>query len=89
MVGQWELSEMKIVDLPEKVATAFNQALDDKVGAKFEPVLFCGEQIVHGINYMFICKETLSDREGTKQLVKVVVNELDGACKVVLIDRIL
>ena len=88
LLGAWELAEMKAAPLPEKAATAFSGATSSMVGAKYVPVLYCGEQLVHGVNYMFICEQTLSAQGAPRHLVKMVVNSSEQGSSIVNIERI-
>lgn len=93
-VGGYTLAPMQACSLPQKVATGFTQVAASMVGAKYLPVLYVGEQIVHGINHMLICKQTLLDRDATEHLVEVVLNQnlddgsLVGEWSVVSITRL-
>ena len=55
MVGTWKIPEMEPVKLPEMAATAFADVIRGLIGATYIPVLYCGEQVVNGTNYMIIC----------------------------------
>ena len=74
MLGTWEIAKMKKSSLPEKVASGFSEATKNLKGAKYRPVLYCGKQIVAGTNHMIICKQTLSDREGTEHVVAILLH---------------
>lgn len=89
MVGAFVLADLQAVTLPEDVDTAFKAATSEMVGATYTPVLYCGHQIVQGINYMILCEQRLSDKDQTKHLVKMIVNAFMGECKIVLIDQII
>ncbi len=80
MVGQWNLIDHKACDLPEKAASAFNAVYGgSRLGCEIKPVLYCGEQLVSGHNYMYICESTMITNPPIRKLIKVVVNEsLDG-----------
>lgn len=93
MTGAWKLAEMEPCALPEKVATGFTEAFEGLVGAHYIPVLYCGEQLVHGTNHMLICKQTLVTQPPAEHLVKVILNEPlptdeDQNWKIVSIDEI-
>ena len=75
MLGTWEIAKMKKSSLPEKVANGFSEATKNLKGAKYRPVLYCGKQIVAGTNHMIICKQTLSDREGTEHVVAMMLHQ--------------
>lgn len=77
--GGWEIAEMQPGLLPEKVASAFSEVTSSLIGAKYVPVLYCGQQIVHGSNHMVICEQTiLCDHtifpKDQKSLVSMIIN---------------
>ena len=79
-LGGWNIDEMKGVNLPQKVASAFTEITSGLVGAEYMPVLYVGT------NYCIIALQTLVTRETTKQLVKMVIHvDLDGAARLVLV----
>ena len=89
MVGAWTLAKMEAVDLPEKAAAAFSKVTNGMVGAKYIPVLYCGEQLVNGTNYMIICKQTLVTNPPEEHLVTIVINcSAQGSCSIVSINQI-
>lgn len=88
VVGGWELVEMKACNLPEDVATGFSTVVNSLVGAKYLPVLYAGKQVVHGVNHMIICEQTLAARDATKHLVKMVLNDMNGDWSIVSIEQI-
>ena len=79
ILGGWELVEMQSCPLPEKVATGFAEVTQSMLGARYVPVLYVATQVVHGINHMLICKQTLAAQGAPERLVKMVLNQnLDG-----------
>ena len=92
--GGWELAEMQSCSMPEKVASGFTEVTHALVGAKYVPVLYVGKQVVHGMNYMIICKQTLAVQGATEHLVNMVLNQntddgsLVGKWSVVSIEQI-
>lgn len=88
MVGTWKIEKMQEASLPEIVATGFATVTRDLVGASYLPVLYVGEQVVKGINYMIICKQTLSDKSATEHIVKMVINSFQNDWSIVFIDTI-
>ncbi len=80
MVGQWKVFEQQACDLPEKAATAFGAVYgEERLGFEIKPVLYCGEQLVSGHNYMFICEVTQVTNPPKRKLLQVVIYEtLDG-----------
>ena len=85
-LGGWNIDEMKSVNLPQKVQSAFTEIMSGLVGAEYMPVLYVGSQLVNGTNYWIIALQTLVTRETQKQLVKVIIHvDLDGATSLVSI----
>ncbi len=89
MVGAWNLAAMKPVNLPERVATAFSEVTNSLLGAKYVPVLYCGEQLVHGTNYMIICKQTIVTLGAPEHLVTMVINCSEQGNSIVKIEQII
>lgn len=88
MVGAWKIEKMQAAKLPEIVATGFAAVTSDMVGASYLPVLYVGEQVVRGTNYMIICKQTLSDKSSAEHIVKMVINLFENTWSIVIIDTI-
>lgn len=92
--GGWELAEMLACSLPEKVASGFSEVTHAMVGAKYVPVLYVGTQVVHGMNHMIICKQTLAVQGAAEHLVNMVLNQnvddgsIVGKWSVVSIEQI-
>lgn len=74
MLGGYELAQMDACGLPEVVASGFTKVTQSMLGAKYVPVLYVGQQVVCGVNYMIICKQTLSTAGAEEHLVKMVIN---------------
>ncbi len=87
-VGGWNLKEISS-KLPKDVEKGFKEETEHLVGASYEPVLYVGSQVVAGINYMIICKQTLSDKDATEHIVKLVINDFNEKWSIVSIDEIL
>lgn len=88
MTGTWNLANMEAVSLPQKVATAFTDVTKGLIGAGYIPVLYCGEQLVHGTNYMIICKQTLVTNPPVEHLVTMVINCSEQGSSIVRIEQI-
>lgn len=93
MTGTWKLADINPCNLPEKVATGFSSTLVNLDGAYYIPVLYCGEQLVHGTNHMLICKQTLATAQSEEHLTKVILNQplptdADQTWKLISIDAI-
>lgn len=87
IAGGWNLKEMSS-KLPTEVEKGFKEVTQHLVGASYETMLYVGSQVVAGINYMIICKQTLSDKDATEHLVKLVINVLNEKWSIVSIDEI-
>ena len=92
--GGWKLAKMKACGLPEKVASGFTEVTHAMAGAKYVPVLYVGTQVVHGMNHMIICTQTLAVQGATEHLIKMVLNQnvddgsIVGKWSVVSIEQI-
>ena len=89
MVGTWKIPEMGPVNLPEKAATAFTEVIRGLIGATYVPVLYCGEQLVHGTNYMIICKQTIAVKDAPEHIVSMVINCSEQGNSIVKIEEII
>lgn len=79
MLGGWNIADVSPCNLPQRVASAFTGALDGYVGASYEPLLYVGSQVVNGMNYAVIAKETTPSAGGSyEHIALVVVNEKAG-----------
>lgn len=87
-VGAYELPPMQPANLPQEAATAFSEVISSMVGAKYMPVLYCGKQIVHGTNYMIICKQTLAVQGAAEHVVKMIINCSEQGNSIVEIETI-
>lgn len=80
-IGGWDYSVVGACKLPEKVATGFNEAFSSLLGATYTPALYCGTQIVHGVNHMIICKVKFATQGSSDALMKVMLNEVENEGK--------
>lgn len=78
MFGQLQLEHFDgLTKMPQRAASAWCAVFDDgRVGASFKPLLYLGQQVVHGVNYYFIAEETLVVRGDFRRVVKLVIHEL-------------
>lgn len=88
MIGGWNFDVLKACDLPEKVATGFTEVFSKLVGADYVPVLYCGTQVVHGMNHMLICKSKICHPDAVDRITKVVLNEVEDKWSIVSIEEI-
>lgn len=88
--GGWKLAEMQPCNLPQEVATGYNQVVQSLVGADYTPVLYVGQQVVAGMNYMIICKQKIVVPDPPEHLVEVIINSAPttGAWSLVRINQI-
>jgi len=70
--------------LPQKAASAAS-AIEtaELTGASYKPIMYVGTQIVRGVNYYFICEQTLVTARPEKHIVKLAVNEFQGKFELV------
>lgn len=73
--GAWNFSNSSSTGLPQKVATGFTDVTQDLEGANYEFLLYCGNQVVNGINHMIICNKTLVTKEGHGTLAVMILHE--------------
>ena len=73
-LGGWNIDEMKGVNLPQKVQSAFTAVTGGLVGADYEPVLYVGSQVVNGTNYCILAKQTIITATPEVRLVKMIIN---------------
>lgn len=73
--GGWNFSNSSSTGLPQKVATGFADVTQDLEGANYEFLLYCGNQVVNGINHMIICNKTLVTKEGHGTLAVMILHE--------------
>lgn len=57
-------------------------------GVSYVPVLYCGEQIVHGTNYMIICKQMIIVPGAPEHLVRMIINVSEKGAGIVQIEEI-
>lgn len=87
--GGWKLADFNAAALPEKAASAFTAVTKELIGATYTPVLYCGQQTVKGTNYMLVCEQKLSDMEGTRHLVQMIINEFQNEYYIVSVQMII
>lgn len=89
LLGGWNIDEMKSVNLPQKVASAFTAVTGGIVGAEYQPVLYVGKQVVNGTNYCLFALQTLVIARPEKRLVKMIINEAtDGTVSLVSVSGV-
>ena len=89
MLGGWNIDEIKTVNLPQKVASAFTAVTGGITGADYQPVLYVGKQIVNGTNYCLLAIQRLVVPNAEKRLVKMIINESsDGTVSLVSVSGV-
>lgn len=88
MAGAWNFDVLKACELPQEVASGFTEVFSKFEGADYMPVLYCGTQVVHGLNHMIICKTRICHPDAVDRLTKVILNEVDGKWSIVSIEEI-
>ncbi len=93
VAGGWTITEdfknYPVCDLPQGVADAFSEVMKNWVGAKYEPLMYLGTQVVSGTNHMILCRETLADREQTVKAATVIMNApVSGEPQILAINQI-
>ncbi len=76
-VGAFEIAKnIPACKLPNEVQAAFDAVYGNLMGCSYTPVLYCGQQVVSGMNYMIICKTTPIVRhpELAEELIKVIIH---------------
>lgn len=78
-------------EIPEKAKEAFDAAVDDVVGAKFEIVAYVGRQLVHGINHKFIItgQPVTANPDEPKKLSVATINVLGDKVSNMLVEPLL
>ena len=74
LLGGWNVDEMKAVNLPQKVQSAFTTITGGLVGADYQPVLYVGSQVVNGTNYCILALQSIVAPNAEKRLVKMIIN---------------
>ncbi len=74
LLGGWNYDEVKAVNLPQKVASAFTSITSELVGADYMPIAYAGSQVVNGINHCIIALQTVVVPNPVKRLVKMIIN---------------
>lgn len=85
---------MQSINLPQKLATAFLEVTSSLAGATYIHVLYCDQQIVHGLNHMIICVQTTSIdhiimQSEKKDLIAMVINISEQGSSIVEIKQII
>ena len=89
VLGGWNIDEMKGVNLPQKAQSAFTAVTSELVGADYMPVLYVGSQVVNGMNYCVLAKQTIITSTPENRLVKMIINvDTKGVASLVSVSGI-
>jgi len=73
--------------MPQEAATAWD-AVKEVVGTKYKPVMYIGDQVVKGVNHVFIAEQTLTTATPERHIVTIKVNIFEGKAEHLTIERI-
>ncbi len=89
LLGGWDVSEMKGVNLPQKVQSAFTAVTARLDGQDYEPVLYVGSQVVNGTNHCILALQRLVVPGPESRLVKMIINvDTKGTARLVSVSGI-
>lgn len=74
LLGGWTINPVKGM-LPQKLASGWDEALGTLIGAKYDPIVYVGSQVVNGTNHMIIAKQTRMTANSDTAIVQIVLNE--------------
>jgi hypothetical protein len=80
--GQIELNQFEACKLPQRAASAFS-VLEGLTGATYKPLVYCGTQIVKGVNHYFIAEMTIAYSTPQRHIVSLCINEFEGDYKLI------
>lgn len=95
LVGAWQAVTDKPCDLPEDVASGFQECMGSMRGAQYMPIAYVAKRLTHGVDHMLISRQTLAVEGEQEHLVKVVLNQslddgtVEGQWSVVSIEDML
>ncbi len=80
ILGGWTIpGKLENVNLPQALASGFAKVcMDYFEGVSLVPVLYCGKQVVSGINHMLVCTRQNPDEKEPSGVGKLVVNIPEG-----------
>lgn len=87
LVGGWAVpEEYKVINLPADAAVAFSKAADAYEAGTLEPLALLGSQVVAGMNYAVLCRETTDT--GSNTVVAFIYAALDGTASVLSVSTL-
>ncbi|MDO4940072.1 MAG: hypothetical protein Q4E33_00070 [Erysipelotrichaceae bacterium] len=83
LLGGWKVYEGdNKCDVPDEVVDALTKATEGMTGASYTPIALLGTQVVSGINYSILCKETVIASEPmTNYSIVIVYKNTSGDCE--------
>lgn len=83
MFGKIELENFTgLTSMPQGAASAWS-AVENLIGVTYKPLLYCGKQIVKGINHFFIAEMTTLNRFAERHIALLAINEFEGKYELV------
>ena len=88
ILGGWQLNDDDTIGWATEEATAaFEKATTELTGADYQIVAQLGQQVVSGMNYMFLCKETMvTANPVTKLSIVTIYADLEGNAKIANVE---
>lgn len=84
MLGEIKLENFEgLKNMPQKAASAWSAVENGITGVKYKPLLYSATQEVRGINHFFIAEQTLITATPERRLVKIAINEFNGAYAII------
>lgn len=79
MYGKTELEKFTgLSQMPQEAASAWG-VVSKLDGATYKPLLYCGSQVVKGVNYWFIAEQSFSIAAPERRIVKLAINKFNNA----------
>jgi len=66
---------VSVNSFPQKVASGFDKAFENMVGAEYTPIAYLGSKVVNGINHLLLAEQRIITGTDVKSVVTVVLNE--------------
>lgn len=86
-VGGWQIN-VAVGKMPNALATAFGDIFENMIGATYTPIAYLGSQVVHGENHAILAEQKLQNKEGTKNDVLIIINQMGENYSLVSIESI-
>lgn len=90
MLNSWKIADLKEIELPEDAEKAFKEVTGKYPGIAINtPVLYCGSQVVKGINHMIIYVNEPTPQvpqmfdKHNRYLCQIIINSFEGEYSVI------